>query len=302
MSVEFVADDNRPGRWAVVRRWEAGDAKRIADSGVLRLEVSRVRGFGGTDLDFLGDVETLESLIVIDHGPRLNVAGIQKVGNLRRLSLDHYFKEAIDFSAIQGLIDLHTQWGPGALSIGRALGLTKLSVHGAPGVDLRWAEGLTQLACLRIGNSPKLASLAGLEHLALLERISLIDLKALSSLSGIEESASRLRFIDVRGCRALTTIQPVQACLRLEVLWLLGCGALESLQPIAGLKRLRTLLFYDNTRILDGDLNPIFGLPMLANIAFADRRHYNHTLKEIEAIVEGRSKVETAAAICRSDD
>lgn len=302
MAVEFVPADNRRGRWAIAGHWERGDAKRIADSGVLRLEVSRVRGFRGSDLDFLVEVEALESLTVIDLGPRLNVAGIQLVGSLSRLSLDHYFKEAIDFSAIPGLIDLHTEWGPGAESIGGALALERLSLHGAPGVDLRWVEGLTRLVCLRIGNSPQIASLSGLEHLVSIERLSLIDLKALASLSGIEGSAPRLRFLDIRGCRALTTVEPVRVCLGLEVLWLLGCGAIESLRPIAELERLRTLMFYDNTKILDGDLDPIFGPPMLANIGFADRRHYNHTLKEVEAFVQGRPKADPSTSICRSDD
>ena len=76
----------------------------------------------------------------------------------------------------------------------------------------------------------------------------------------------------------------------LRELLVLDCGPIESLAPLRGVP-LETLFFYESTNIRDGDLGVLLDLPHLKGTAFADRRHYSHKLKEIEAVLATRVRL-----------
>jgi hypothetical protein len=62
----------------------------------------------------------------------------------------------------------------------------------------------------------------------------------------------------------------------LKKLHLNNGGAIASLKPLLNLDGLESVMFYESTNIVDGDLSPLLRQKNLARISFQNRRHYSH--------------------------
>src|SRR5207253_3095243 len=101
------------------------------------------------------------------------------------------------------------------------------------------------------------------------------NLKRLASLAGIEELAN-LEDLEIHTCRAIRSIKEIGSLRRLKGLALNNDGDIESLKPLNNLSGLESVLFYESTNILDGDLSPVLRQKALARVSFQNRRHYSH--------------------------
>jgi hypothetical protein len=133
---------------------------------------------------------------------------------------------------------------------------------------------LSNLESLAILNAP-IADLQGLRALTKLRSLRLSGLRCLKSLSGVEELAN-LEELEVHTCRAIRSIDEIRSLTHLKKLHLNNGGKIESLKPLAELTQLESVLFYESTDIVDGDLSPLLRLNNLARVSFQNRRHYSH--------------------------
>jgi internalin A len=82
----------------------------------------------------------------------------------------------------------------------------------------------------------------------------------------------------------LTSLASVEPLRHLRFLSFSQSGDLDSLSPLSNLTELRELYAWGTTRVLDGDLSPLFELPALYDVRMRDRRNYRprmSTLKEL---------------------
>ena len=59
--------------------------------------------------------------------------------------------------------------------------------------------------------------------------------------------------------------------------------------PLSSLKGLETLYLYGSTKVADGDLRPIAGLPRLNDFRMMNRNNYKPSVRDIAAAIKLRS-------------
>ena len=239
------------------------------------------------DIEFLADLPPLRRL-EIHHLPLRDIRPVESQSGLQTLKIHAYYKTRVDFARFTKLRDLHLDWGPGAESIGSARSLEELSVNRYPGSDLRSFRDLNRLRVLRIASARKLASLDGIEAFIGLTVARLLLLPVLTDLTAIAGLSASLQSLELNTCRRIGRLDPLAALTHLTSLYVNNCGEIESLAPIAGLP-LKTMTFYESTNVRDGRLDILLELPALTDTSFADRRHYTHTMAQIERALSGRA-------------
>jgi hypothetical protein len=105
-------------------------------------------------------------------------------------------------------------------------------------------------------------------------------LAPLPGLAAPSGPAPRAAAVVGGGYTALTPARILDTRVSLERLGVANCGPVDSLRPLAGLTRLTHLDLSESTRVTDGDLRPLLGLP-LQELRMASRRHYSPSLPEV---------------------
>lgn len=293
--MSVTLETNSRGTKAVLKgEWASADRDALKRLGVRRLEINQAKGSVVSDLSFLAEADGLHELDVIHHTLK-DDGGVQSVPGLIDLGLETYSQVPIDFRLLLRLRRLHFNWRPRGETALECTGLEELSVSGLPHGDLRALAKLRNLRRLRVANTRRLESLAGIDTLPQLQQLSLIDLPCLRSLAGVEGLGQTLERLDVDSCRRIDDVEPLAAVTALRRLSLASCGQVASLRPLLGLARLEQFYFTEATVIADGDLSVLLGLPSLREAWFMDRRHYSHRREEIRlALAPRRSPGDSA--------
>jgi hypothetical protein len=261
------------GRRAVVRSpVNQSMINELLNCDVHEIELNIAKGWRGDDLGFLCKFPKLMAFYILDLSIK-NIEPIHCLGGLRRLEVTTYCKTDINFSVFPRLEICSLEWRSGASSIYSCSTLVDLFLNRYSGGDLQQFSKLNKLEVLGILNSSTV-SLAGLSNLKQVRSLRLGGLKKLVSLMGVSE-LDRLEELDVNTCRSIKSISEISGLKKLKKLALVNCGDIESLKPLDGLCELETVLFYDSTNIVDGDLSPLFRQKKLARVAFENRRHYS---------------------------
>jgi hypothetical protein len=274
-----VESDDRGPKARAVGVWTSTDAAVLRESGVRRLEIGN--GYGAPTFPFKEGLDDLLDLKV-NHLALRSDADVATLPNLRRLSLETYSNDPIDFRVFQRLERLHVNWRQGAESAFEVSSLRSLSVVGYPFANLEPLAGLRLLEGLRLSSPARLSGLEGQAHLGQLHVLWLLEARALANLDGLEASARSLKELWLNGCRKVADISPVHRHGDLRRLALIDCGRIASLAPLAGLAKLEELYFYGTTIIDDGDMAPLLRMPALRRVAFAARRQYSLQSEDIE--------------------
>jgi hypothetical protein len=260
--------------------WTDADAREFG-----RTRPQRLVAHGTPDIEFLRHIGPLRSL-EIHHLPLEDISPIESQPALETLSVNAYFKRRVDLSGLRNLKSLALDWGPGASSLVNARKLEHLSIDRYPGSNLLPLEPLAKLRTLRLSGAARLVSLAGIEAMSELEELRLLALRRLSDLRPVA-AVPTLQSLELSSCGLVRDVVPLASLARLHRLLINNCGDIESLTPIARLP-LRSLFFWESTNVLDGRLDVLLHLDGLVETTFADRRHYSHSLHEIEAVLADR--------------
>ena len=267
-------------RAVITSPWRVDFGKYLATSGIRELELNDGKGWRGSDLSFLTDLPHLSSFKIIDLEIR-SVEPIHVLHELLALEVITYCNTEIKFSAFPVLQDCSLEWRSRATSLFDCRTLKKLFINSYDGRDVDAFARLTELESLAILNAP-VENLLGLSDLTKLKSLRLANLKCLRSLAGIERLVN-LEELDIHTCPRIGSIDEVSHLSRLRKLYLNNDGKIESLKPLAKLTQLESVLFYESTNIVDGDLSPLLRQQQLTNISFRNRRHYSHSREEFGA-------------------
>jgi hypothetical protein len=271
-------EEGEYGRRAVVTSaWSEKMTGYLLNNGITDLELNDGKGWYGNDLSFLTNLQQLISFKIIDQKIS-SVDPIHFLFNLRALEITTYCKTEIKFLAFPKLEHCALEWRSKAASLFDCATLKKLFVNRYDGKDIVPFTRLVNLESLAILNAP-VENLLGLSTLKKLRSLRLANLKRLTSLAGIE-GLENLQELDIHTCRAIGSIEEISSLSQLQKLHLNNDGDIESLKPLDKLIGLKSVLFYESTNILDGDLSPLKRQQNLSRISFQNRRHYSHRREE----------------------
>jgi Leucine-rich repeat (LRR) protein len=260
-------------------RWSDDLTRWAIDQGVSELELNDGKGGCGSDIRFLSDLSELRAFKIIDLRIQ-DVAPIHRLGKLLALEVITYCRTPIDFDAFPALEQCNVEWRPRTESLFRRSTLKRLCVNRYAGRDVSPFGQLTALDSLSILTAP-IHDLKGLGSLMKLRHLRLGNLRRLTSLSGPEQLVN-IEELEIHTCRAIRSIEEIGQLTNLRRLSLSNDGEIDSLRPLAYLVSLESLVFYESTNVVDGDLSPLLGLKNLSNVAFQNRRHYSHRREDIE--------------------
>lgn len=278
MTRNIQFEDGRYGKRAVIAPdWSADMLRLMGDNDVVEFELNDGKGWRGKDLSFLEQLPHLRSLKILDLAMP-SVAPIHCLHELCELEVITYCRTEIRFSEFPRLEHCALEWRPKASSLFDCTTLKTLFVDRYKGKNVDSFGRLVNLESLAILNGP-VEDLHGLSTLKRLRSLRLAGLRRLKSLAGIEKLAG-LEELDVHTCRAIRSIEEVGSLSRLGKFYLNNCGEIESLKPLGGLSKLESVIFYESTNILDGDLSPLLRQKRLSRVAFQNRRHYSHRREE----------------------
>lgn len=255
--------------------WDEAVDQYVREAGIRAVYLNSAKGWKGTDFSFLGGLSRVEELNVIaSKGEHLEA--VEGMAQLRSLSLTCDTRSTIDFSTLRQLTDCYLLWWKGANSIFDAPALEHLYLDGARLEDFSPLAKLSGLRCLTVANA-NIADLKPLQALSGLERLELINCRQLRQFEPLGNLHGLIR-LTIRGSKSLHDLAFLRSLRNLEVLILSDNDRIASLHPVSGLKKLKALAFAGNTNVEDGDLTVLTGLPKLAMLMFASRRHYSHKL------------------------
>lgn len=244
------------------------DARDVAE-----LELNHAKGWRGADMAFLSALPRLRAFKIID--PRIeSVQPVHLLSELRSLEVITSCKTPLDFNSFPHLVDCALEWRPKSSSVFDCVTLQKLFINRLSEKHSEAFSRLVNLESLAILNS-SLQDLRGLGALKRLRSLRLANLNRLTSLAGVE-GLTNLEELDINRCRGVTDIDEVGSLLRLRKLHLNNGGNVQSLRPLDKLGALESVLFYETTNIVDGDLSPLFRQKHLAQVSFQNRDHYSH--------------------------
>lgn len=257
--------------------WSPDSHKEMMRIKPQELELNSSNGWFGRDIDFVKDYIWLKSFTIIDMKID-DISPIMLLKNLSTIKIVTYCNTKLDFNEFPFLQKCALEWRKGADSIFDCTGLVNLFLNRYKGKSSAPFANLTRLGTLGILN----ASITELHHLSKLHRLRSLRvgvLRSLKSLDGLQ-GLSRLESFTMTSCRSVTTLAPLYGLKSLVEINVSNNGELDSISPLAALPNLRTLLFYERTNIVDGDLRAIFANPAISKIAFQNRRHYSHMHEE----------------------
>ena len=279
MAVEFENGDR--GERAVLRSpWSETVYEQIRARRCPELEINYAKGWSGKDVSFVVLLPWLRALKIIDFKID-SVEAIHELHELRALEVVTYCKTPMRFSSFPNLQECGLEWRPKSESLFDCATLTGLFVNRYVGRNLVAFSRLRNLESLRILNAP-IETLDGIAALRKLRAVRLANLKKLRSLDGLQ-FLSALQELEVHTCPRIGSIEEVSALMDLRKLHLNNDGKVESLKPLDAIHRLESVLFYESTNIVDGDISPITRQKNLVRVSFQNRRHYSHKREDFGA-------------------
>jgi len=281
MSGDITLENGVHGRRAVLNSsWATGMIEYLSSNGIVELVLNQAKGWKGNDLSFLSQLPNLKLFEIFDFNIK-DITPIHSLTALRRLGVTTYCSTGIRFPLFPYLESCGLEWRPKAASLFECKTLQNLFINRYTGKNVDLFAKLITLESLGILNAP-IENLRGLSELNNLRLLRLANLKRLSSISGIEGLAN-LEELEINTCRGITSIAGIEHLSQLKRLHLNNDGDIASLKPLEKLTALESVLFYESTNIVDGDLSPLMRQKNLTRVSFQNRRHYSHQREDFGA-------------------
>ncbi len=243
---------------------------------------NQIRGLGmgpqTRDLSFLSKFPDLESFSYL-HDKGIDTAPIHQLTNLRRLYFANVSGPKIDFKAFSKLEECSVEWTNAVSGVFDATTICKLYIGNLPKAHFPRVANLVNLEDLTLlGGQP--ANLEPFRALTKLRRLRIARMKKLEDISALS-TFTHLKQLMVQSCSCFASLDPLRSLVELEELTLESVGPVESLAPLSCLAQLKILDFCGDpkTRVLDGDLMPVWSLPNLQYIRVTGKNGVNWSAK-----------------------
>ena len=257
------------------------------EKGLDGIGVSPHHGYKNKDLAFLDNVKDLSGLVIV-YGYDFDISPVERCQGLRFLVISEN-KQGLDLSQLPALCDLSLDWNK-RLILPRAEDspqLSRLHLWGFLAGNLESLSAYPQLAELHLIQAT-VQTLDGIGELGRLTDLELAYCSRLRQLRAIAALKS-LRTLDIENCKRIQDWSVLQHCAALTLLRLEDCGDIEGISFIKDMPSLQEFRFV-TTNIVDGDLSPCLGLKTVAFLP--NKKHYSHTLDQIEAALRAKQEQE----------
>lgn len=252
------------------------------------LVLNYARGFRERDLQFVAGLP-LRRLHVLARtiGDLAPVYGLAETLESLRVQTDP--QAVIELERLPLLRMLSANWSQIEGSIHFAPHLQKLFILSYTERDLTPLIAASGLVSVVMKDYPRVQSLDGVEDLLWLAELGVHLAKGLQDIGALQRAGSPvLETLQLTSCRKIPDIAAVSACTGLKFLDVSEGGDIPSVAPLTELVGLERLYLYGSTRVLDGDLGPVAGLPRLRDLRMQSRRSYSPSVKEIQTAIAGR--------------
>lgn len=272
----------------ISREWSKELTEYFLSNDIKEVYLNIAFGWAGDDLSFLKDLKGLLALDILTSYVE-DTSSIHSLTELQSLQVEATCKTPLDFSFFPKLEDAAVDWNNKVESLFQCPSLKELYIYIYKSKDKSMSafSQLPNLEILRLKNTSvrSVGDISGLKKLKIL-KIGLGP--KLESLEGLE-ALSELRILQLDTCRKIKRVDPIGKLKKLQELCLCGCGEIETLKPVANLKKLQKICFCSSTKILDGDMRVLLGLPKLKKAGFREWRHYNLKNKDMPGYVDPNS-------------
>lgn len=188
---------------------------------------------------------------------------------LTHLSINTIGKNVIDFSGMRQLNTLTIPWRPNIQGLATLTNLERLCLVSFKEKSLIFLSCLPQLSSLMLKTS-SIQTLQGIENCKKLEYLELGNCRYLQSIRSIN-GFQFLNRIEIDACSKIDDYEYLDDLPQLNCLIMMNCKSIKSIKFLNNFKSLRYVALTGNTSIVDGDLEPLAGIP---EAFVAPRRHY----------------------------
>ena len=227
--------------------------------------------------------ETLQDISFIqDIGNVINFESIYNLKEMRKIYIHDKQKFTFDVSRFTKLQHLGGDYWNGLINLDKAYSLTSLVICKYPFPNLVQFSALRNLEVLHIYGS-KIQNLDGVEKLSIRE-LSLARNNKLDDIHKINEVSS-LENLEIECCKKLLDFSFLKDNSNIKDLFI---DKLDSIDFVESMPNLKKINFWN---CKDGNMTPLLKSQSLENVNFyPNKRHYTHTLKEIEEIRQKKDK------------
>ena len=227
--------------------------------------------------------ETLQDISFIqDIGNVINFESIYNLKEMRKIYIHDKQKFTFDVSRFTKLQHLGGDYWNGLINLDKAYSLTSLVICKYPFPNLVQFSALRNLEVLHIYGS-KIQNLDGVEKLSIRE-LSLARNNKLDDIHKINEVSS-LENLEIECCKKLLDFSVLKDNSYIEDLFI---DKLDSIDFVESMPNLKKINFWN---CKDGNMTPLLKSQSLEDVNFyPNKRHYTHTLKEIEEIRQKKDK------------
>ena len=227
--------------------------------------------------------ETLQDISFIqDIGNVINFESIYNLKEMRKIYIHDKQKFTFDVSRFTKLQHLGGDYWNGLINLDKAYSLTSLVICKYPFSNLVQFSALRNLEILHIYSS-KIQNLDGVEKLSIRE-LSLARNNKLEDIHKINEVSS-LENLEIECCKKLLDFSFLKGNSNIEDLFI---DKLDSIDFVESMPNLKKINFWN---CKDGNMTPLLKSQSLEDVNFyPSKRHYTHTLKEIEEIRQKKDK------------
>ena len=252
--------------------WDESFFRIISDARISSIKLTNSFGWRGTDIDFVKRLPELTSLQVYTHDI-VDISAAAMLSELHTLGLRCKPKSRLDFSKLRKLEVADLIWNKHLDGVLSCQKIKHINFSRWPYQDITPLSSMVELEELLL-SSTKLTSLDGIERLRRIYWAQLFACPQLQSISALD-STMPIERLDFDSCKRLRDISAVSGLEKLRWFFIDSCSEIESLSPVVGCKNLEYVSFLGNTKIVDGDMEPLTKLPKLQKLRFAGRRNYN---------------------------
>lgn len=227
--------------------------------------------------------ETLQYISFIqDIRNVINFESIYNLKEMRKIYIHDKQKFTFDVSRFTKLQHLGGDYWNGLINLDKAYSLTSLVICKYPFPNLVQFSALRNLEILHIYGS-KIQNLDGVEKLSIRE-LSLARNNKLDDIHKINEVSS-LENLEIECCKKLLDFSFLKGNSNIEDLFI---DKLDSIDFVESMPNLKKINFWN---CKDGNMTPLLKSQSLEDVNFyPNKRHYTHTLKEIEEIRQKKDK------------
>lgn len=160
--------------------------------------------------------------------------------------------------------------------------------------DFKSKNGFCDIEDIRAGdfvrfNRANVKSFSSISALGSIKRLELNHCVKLSSADGLSELASSLQWLHVSTSKKFFPAGELLSLKNLRVLSLNNCGDIDNLDFLNFFPNLIEFNFLQ-TKLVSGDLTPLFSHKNLLSVRFLDAKHYSHKYADVKDYFDRKSQ------------